>query len=58
MKANNSYSNESKANGFCVISRSDREEESFSETKIRLDDDEGYEDDGQGTNICVFIFCT
>lgn len=29
------------------FSRSD--EESFSETKIRLEDDEGYADDGQGT---------
>lgn len=41
---------------FRIISRSD--EESFSETKIRLEDDEGYEDDGQG-KICVgqFVMC-
>lgn len=36
---------------FWIICRSDRDEESFSETKIRLDDDEGYEDDGQGINF-------
>lgn len=38
------------SNSDCIVSRSD--EESFSETKIRLEDDEGYEDDGQG-KICV-----
>lgn len=32
-----------------ISSRSD--EESYSETKIRLEDDEGYADDGQGNEI-------
>lgn len=38
------------------FSRSD--EESFSETKIRLEDDEGYADDGQGKIFAIHFIAT
>lgn len=45
------FGRKSVANYPSFVYRSDRDEESFSETKIRLDDDEGYEDDGQGIHF-------
>lgn len=38
------------------LNRTDQEEESLSEAKIRLDEDEGYEEDIQG-NTDAFIKC-
>lgn len=40
----------------CIFPISRSDEESFSETKIRLEDDEGYADDGQGTIYFLVMF--
>lgn len=40
-----------------IYHRSEQDEETLSETKIHLDeDDEGYEDEEQGNNFLLFFF--